>query len=68
MGNIKVMESLELTASSRILGDITVKTLTVEPGAVLYGKITMPGIDPADKKISGSRRAKKSPLPTVDDN
>ena len=64
-GNMKIKESLELTASSKILGDITVKTLSVEPGAVLYGKVTMPGIDPADKKLARSRRAKKSSLPTV---
>ncbi len=59
-GNIKISESLELTSTSKILGDITVKTLSVEPGSVLCGKITMPGIDPADKNNRLSKK-KKSP-------
>ena len=57
-GNMKIKEALELTASSRILGDVSVKTLTVEPGAVIYGKIIMPGIDAAERKAV--RAAKKN--------
>ncbi|MFH1292356.1 MAG: polymer-forming cytoskeletal protein [bacterium] len=56
-GNIKIKESLDLTATSKILGDITVKTLTVEPGAAIYGKVIMPGVDMADRK--GLRVIKK---------
>ncbi len=61
-GNIKVVESLELTASSRVLGDITAKTLSVEPGAVIYGKITMPGVDAAERKSLTNTKKKKSAL------
>ncbi|MFH1789688.1 MAG: polymer-forming cytoskeletal protein [bacterium] len=51
-GNMKIKETLDLTSSSRVLGDINVKTLSVEPGAVIYGKIIMPGVDIVDKKSS----------------
>lgn len=40
-GNIKVKERLELAASSKIIGDIKAKILSVEPGATLNGKLTM---------------------------
>lgn len=49
-GNLKIKETLELTSTSRILGDINVKTLTVEPGAIIFGKVAMPGIEPSDSK------------------
>ncbi|MFA5061812.1 MAG: polymer-forming cytoskeletal protein [Patescibacteria group bacterium] len=48
-GNMKIKESLELTSTSKVLGDVDVRTLTVESGALLYGKITMPGMDASDK-------------------
>lgn len=60
-GNIKVSESLELTSSSRVLGDITVKSLSVEPGAIIYGKISMPGISKDErKKIRIGKKGRKS--------
>ena len=40
-GNIKVKERLELTATSKIIGDIKAKVLTVEAGATLNGKLAM---------------------------
>ena len=52
-GNMKVSDSLELTATARLLGDIEVKTLAVEAGALIYGRITMPGIDGAEKPARG---------------
>ena len=61
-GNMKIKESLELTSTSRILGDTSVKTLSVEPGAVLYGKIIMPGIEPTDKKLKVNRKKKSIDL------
>ncbi|NQU83538.1 MAG: polymer-forming cytoskeletal protein [Parcubacteria group bacterium] len=59
-GNLKVKESLELTSTSKVLGDINVRTLTVEPGAAIYGKVSMPGIDPSERKSARAvKRIKK---------
>ena len=49
-GNLRIKENLELTSTAKILGDITVKLLSVEGGAVVCGKISMPGLE-AEKKI-----------------
>ena len=59
-GNLKIKESLQLTSSSKILGDISVKTLSVESGAVLYGKVTMPGVETGEKKTVKTTRRKKT--------
>jgi len=60
-GNIKIKEALQLTTTSRVLGDISAKSLSVEPGAVIYGKVSMPGVDPAERKASRIvRRSKKA--------
>ena len=42
-GNVKINESLELTPTSRITGDIKAKIVTMSPGAILNGKFQMPG-------------------------
>ncbi len=57
-GNMKVKESLELASTARILGDIEVKVLSVEPGAVIFGKIVMPGIEGVE--IKSGRRSRKT--------
>ncbi|HRY36508.1 MAG TPA: polymer-forming cytoskeletal protein [Candidatus Magasanikbacteria bacterium] len=57
-GNMKVKESLELASTARILGDIEVKILSIEPGAIVFGKITMPGIEGVE--IKSGRRSKKT--------
>lgn len=44
-GNLKIRESLELTSTARVMGDIEVKVLSIEPGALLFGKVTMPGLE-----------------------
>jgi cytoskeletal protein CcmA (bactofilin family) len=51
-GNIKVKDSLELTSTARVLGDIEVKILSVEPGALIFGKIIMPGMEGTEAKAS----------------
>ena len=56
-GNMKVKESLELASTARVLGDIEVKVLSIEPGAIVFGKITMPGIEGVE--IKSGRRSKK---------
>ncbi len=60
-GNMKIRESLELTATARVIGDVEVKVLVMEAGALLYGKVAMLGIDGVEGKPgrSGSRGASK---------
>jgi cytoskeletal protein CcmA (bactofilin family) len=50
-GSMKIKESLELVSTSRVVGDIDVKNLKVESGALLYGKVTMPGIESGEKSV-----------------
>ena len=40
-GNVKVNDSLILTSTARVLGDIKVEVLQVEAGALLTGKVSM---------------------------
>lgn len=55
-GNMKIKESLELTSTAKIIGDIEVKTLVVEAGALVYGKVFMPGLEAAETKNVRSGR------------
>mgnify|MGYP001578637844 CR=1 FL=1 len=48
-GNMKIKESLELMAMSKVIGDVDVKNLKIESGAMLYGKVTMPGLEVGEK-------------------
>lgn len=63
-GNMKIKEFLELTSSARVVGDMEAKTITTEAGALLFGKVTMPGLEKDDNHRSGGRlggkRGKKS--------
>lgn len=54
-GNMKIKESLELTSTARVLGDIEVKTLVVEAGALVTGKISMPGLETSEGKVRSAR-------------
>ncbi len=65
-GNMKVKESLELASTARVLGDIEVKVLSIEPGAIVFGKITMPGIEGVE--IKSGRRSKKIEEQTNEQN
>lgn len=51
-GNLKVRDTLELTSTARVLGDIEVKTLSIEPGALLFGKVAMPGLDASEGRTA----------------
>ncbi len=51
-GNLKVRDTLELTSTARVLGDIEVKTLSIEPGALLFGKVAMPGLDASEGRVA----------------
>jgi len=59
-GNLKIKESIELTSTAKVLGDIEVKVLSVEPGALLFGKVTMPGIEGAEVRNSRQRIGRRS--------
>lgn len=56
-GNMKIRETLELSSTARVLGDVEVRTLSVEPGAVLYGKVSMTGVEGLDTKPARSSRS-----------
>lgn len=63
-GNIVAKDRVELTAGSRVDGDVTAKTLVVAEGATLNGKCTMGGeanrtaapkekeADPANRRLA----------------
>lgn len=42
-GNVKVSERAQLTSSARIIGNLETKSLSVEEGALINGKIAMSG-------------------------
>lgn len=58
-GNLRIKESLELTATAKVLGDIEAKVLMIEGGAILYGKVTMPGVDLGEVKAARQARVVK---------
>lgn len=64
VGNVKVLDRLEVTSSAQIAGDVECKILVVEAGAKIHGKITMKGLEidmpKAEKKSSLIRRIDKS--------
>lgn len=62
-GNMKIKDSLELTATARVMGDIEVKVLIVEAGALIYGKVIMPGLEAGEAKS----RNKLSPPKRIDE-
>ncbi|PIT88304.1 MAG: hypothetical protein COU29_00740 [Candidatus Magasanikbacteria bacterium CG10_big_fil_rev_8_21_14_0_10_36_32] len=61
-GNMKIKDFLELSPSARIVGDIEAKTVTMEAGALLLGKVSMPGLETNDGRTAGrvGGRVKKS--------
>lgn len=58
-GNVKVKDSLELMSTSKVIGDIDAKNLRIESGAILYGKVTMPGVEASEKSVK-TRTFKKA--------
>jgi len=56
-GNMKLKDYLELSASARVLGDVEAKTIVMEAGALLCGKVAMPGLETGEpKSFSRGRR------------
>lgn len=58
-GNMKVKEILELTATARVVGDIDAKTLIVEAGALIMGKVSMAGLEASESKARFGKTAVK---------
>ncbi len=48
-GNVKVSGRLEMTETAQIQGDVSCDVLSVAPGALIFGKITMKGINLKDE-------------------
>lgn len=46
-GNVRVGERLDLLETSRVHGDIEAQVLSIAPGAVVNGKVTMGGAEAA---------------------
>ncbi len=58
-GNIKAADTLELTPTAVVVGDVESATLVVAAGAILHGKCMMPGSHVTDAKaVSKSSRAR----------
>ena len=58
-GNMKINGSLELMATAKVLGDVDVKNLKIESGAMLYGKVTMPGLEANERPARQRSSTKK---------
>lgn len=58
-GNIKAKESVELTATAKVLGDVEAKVLAIEAGALLYGKVSMPGFEVPEGRGRTGRSSSK---------
>lgn len=63
-GNVKVSDRLDLAETAQVAGDIDCRVLSVAPGALIQGKVTMKGIeiagDKEEKKIGGFMNKIKS--------
>jgi len=58
-GNLKIGEKLELLASAKINGDVDAKILSVTPGAIVNGKISMGDVAPASEPITKGKKETK---------
>lgn len=56
-GNITIKGKLELSGSAIILGDIKAQMLSIETGARIQGKLSMPGV-----KIASEEQVKVEPI------
>src|SRR3989344_3971895 len=63
-GNIKVKDSLELTSTARIMGEVEAKILVVEAGALICGKVMMPGLEGTEAKLN--RQTRSAPAKKVE--
>ncbi|MBI5222508.1 MAG: polymer-forming cytoskeletal protein [Candidatus Magasanikbacteria bacterium] len=54
-GNVKVGDRLDLSDTAQVAGDIDCRVLSVAPGALIQGKVSMKGIEIADDKKEEKR-------------
>jgi cytoskeletal protein CcmA (bactofilin family) len=59
-GNLKIQDSLELSATARIVGDIEAAVLMIEPGALLFGRVAMPGLESDAKPTRSGRSGRRN--------
>lgn len=65
-GNMKVKESLELTATARVVGDVEAKTLMIEAGALVYGRVAMPGLEAESRNGRPGARSAVAPKKIIE--
>lgn len=58
-GNVSIKEKAQLTSSSKILGNIETKILSVEEGAIINGKCTMLQEQVVEEVKSDSKKTEK---------
>ena len=58
-GNMKIKEFVELSATAKIVGDVEAKTIAMEAGALLYGKVVMPGLETGEPNRRSGGRSKR---------
>ena len=61
-GNIKVKDKLELLATAKVAGDVDTKVISVTPGAIVNGKMSMGDEKPVEETLlkTTKRENKKS--------
>src|SRR3989339_742733 len=55
----KIMANVR-AGTAKISGDIECRVLSVEPGALLFGKISMPGIEGAETRSTKPRNSRRA--------
>lgn len=56
-GNVDISERLDLLATAKLFGDIKIKVLTIEEGAVFRGASEMKHAEPGSASLQGSQVA-----------
>lgn len=57
-GNVKIKDTLELMATAKVVGDIEASVLKIDSGALLYGKVTMPGLQQTVSEVRNVARGR----------
>ena len=66
-GNVKVKDKLELLATAKVNGDVSTKVLSITPGAIVNGKISMGGEEKASEPAAKTtKRETKRSSKTID--
>ena len=66
-GNMKIKDYLELASTARVVGDIEVKTIVMEAGALIFGKVTMPGLEASETRSRGRSRKSEETIDTQEE-